>query len=228
MEGLLEERLPNLAVTLPAVTEPKEPGALLDPASLFPDSIKDVWLEIGFGGGEHLADQAAANPDVGFIGSEPFMNGVASLIRHCEDQELSNVRIYPDDVRHLLPLLPDASLARITVLFADPWPKKRHHSRRIIQHESIAEFHRLIAPGGELRLATDDMKYLRWMLARATAYRGFRWKARGPSDWRVRPEDWPETRYEAKARDQGRRPAFLRFERLETFGPETFGHETFD
>ncbi|WP_323797938.1 tRNA (guanine(46)-N(7))-methyltransferase TrmB [Nisaea sp.] len=214
MEGLLEERLPDLAVILPDVNEP---GATLDPASLFPYTIKDVWLEIGFGGGEHLAAQAAARPDVGFIGSEPFMNGVASLIRHCEDRGLSNVRIYPDDVRDLLPLLPDASLARITVLFADPWPKKRHHSRRIIQHESIAEFHRLIAPGGELRLATDDVAYLRWMLARATTHRGFRWKARGPSDWRVRPADWPETRYEAKARDQGRRPAFLRFERLETF-----------
>tara|TARA_R110001599_G_scaffold55753_63_gene154551 strand:+ start:2742 stop:3371 length:630 start_codon:yes stop_codon:yes gene_type:complete len=209
METLLEERLPELAVTLPA-----EPGAALDPASLFPDSTKEVWLEIGFGGGEHLAAQAAANPDVGFIGSEPFMNGVASLIRHCEDQALSNVRVYPDDVRDLLPLLPDGSLTRIAVLFADPWPKKRHHSRRIIQHESIAEFHRLIAPGGELRLATDDIRYLRWMLARATAHRGFRWQAQGPSDWRVRPEDWPETRYEAKAREQGRRPAFLRFDRL--------------
>lgn len=209
MEALLEERLPELAVTLPA-----EPGAVLDPASLFPDSTKEVWLEIGFGGGEHLAAQAAANPDVGFIGSEPFMNGVASLIRHCEDQALSNVRVYPDDVRDLLPLLPDGSLTRIAVLFADPWPKKRHHSRRIIQHESIAEFHRLIAPGGELRLATDDIRYLRWMLARATAHRGFRWQAQGPSDWRVRPEDWPETRYEAKAREQGRRPAFLRFDRL--------------
>lgn len=210
MEVMLEERLPELRVTLP-----EGPDAVLDPEMLFPGGPRDIWLEIGFGGGEHLAAQAAANPDVGFIGSEPFMNGVASLIRHCEDLTLSNVRIYPDDVRDLLPLLPDASLARLTVLFADPWPKKRHHSRRIIQRETIAEFHRLIAPGGELRLATDDMGYLRWMLARATAHPGFRWLARGPSDWRVRPHDWPETRYEAKAREQGRRPAFLRFERLD-------------
>ena len=213
METLLKERLPEFIVTLPT-----QAGAMLDPASLFPGSIREIWLEIGFGGGEHLAAQAAARPDVGFIGSEPFMNGVASLIRHCENLALSNVRIFPDDARDVLPLLPDASLARIAVLFADPWPKKRHHARRIIQHESIAEFYRLIAPGGELRLATDDMVYLRWMLARATAHRGLRWKASSPSDWRVRPDDWPPTRYEAKARDQGRRPAFLRFERLETVG----------
>lgn len=213
MEALLETRLPEMRVPLP-----EEPGAVLDPQTLFPPETEAIWLEIGFGGGEHLAAQAEANPRVGFIGSEPFMNGVASLIRHCEDRGLENVRIYPDDVRDLLAVLPDGSLDRIAVLFADPWPKKRHHARRIIQHETIADFHRLLKPGGELRLATDDMGYLRWMLARATANRGFRWCARGPQDWRVRPDDWPETRYEAKARAQGRRPAFLRFERLDTAG----------
>lgn len=189
----------------------------LDLAARFPGA-REIWLEIGFGGGEHLAAQADANPGVGFIGSEPFMNGVASLLRHCEDRGLGNVRIYPDDVRDLLAVLPDRCLDRIAVLFADPWPKKRHHARRIIQHETIADFHRLLKPGGELRLATDDMGYLRWMLARATANEGFRWLARGPQDWRVRPDDWPETRYEAKARAQGRRPAFMRFERLDTAG----------
>lgn len=213
METLLEERLPKLRVALPEAA-----GETLDPRTLFPPETGEIWLEIGFGGGEHLAAQAEANPDVGFIGSEPFMNGVASLIRHCEDRGLSNVRIYPDDVRDLLAVLPDGCLERIAVLFADPWPKKRHHPRRIIQHETIADFHRLLKPGGELRLATDDMGYLRWMLARATAHRGFRWLARGPQDWRVRPADWPETRYEAKARVQGRRPAFMRFERLDTAG----------
>ncbi|WP_319024895.1 tRNA (guanosine(46)-N7)-methyltransferase TrmB [Nisaea sediminum] len=213
METLLETRLPELRVELPDT-----PGARLDPRRLFPPDTEEIWLEIGFGGGEHLAAQAEMNPRVGFIGSEPFMNGVASLIRHCEDRGLGNVRIYPDDVRDLLAVLPDGCLDRIAVLFADPWPKKRHHARRIIQHETIAEFHRLLKPGGELRLATDDMGYLRWMLARATANEGFRWLARGPQDWRVRPDDWPETRYEAKARAQGRRPAFMRFERLDTTG----------
>lgn len=212
MEVLLETRLPELRVDLP------ESGLTLDPHTLFPPQTRQIWLEIGFGGGEHLATQAQANPDVGFIGSEPFMNGVASLIRHCEDRGLGNVRIYPDDVRDLLAVLPDGCLDRIAVLFADPWPKKRHHPRRIIQHETIADFHRLLKPGSELRLATDDMGYLRWMLARATAHRGFRWLARGPEDWRERPDDWPETRYEAKARAQGRRPVFLRFERLDTGG----------
>ena len=128
-----------------------------------------------------------------------------------EEGGQENVRILPDDVRPLLPLLPDGAFGRIFVLFPDPWPKLRHHARRIVQHETVAAFHRLLAPDGELRLATDDMPYARWMLERLTAHPGLAWTARGPRDWRDRPDDWPETRYEAKARSQGGAPAFLRF-----------------
>ena len=170
-------------------------------------------MEIGFGAGEHLAWQAEHNPDVGFIGCEPYINGVASLLRHAADKNLSNIRILADDVRPFLDRLPDACLTRLFVLFPDPWPKRRHADRRIVQFETLAKFSRALKPGGELRLATDDPGYLRWMLARATGRSDLRWMARRAEDWRARPEDWPQTRYEAKAIAAGRAPAFLRFQK---------------
>ena len=168
-------------------------------------------MEIGFGAGEHLAWQAERNPDVGFVGCEPYINGVASLLRHAADRDLSNIRILPDDVRPFLDRLPDGCLARLFVLFPDPWPKRRHAGRRIVQYQSLATFCRLLRPGGELRLATDDPGYLRWMLVRATGRSDLCWLARRPGDWRTRPVDWPQTRYEAKAIEEGRASAFLRF-----------------
>lgn len=203
-ERLLDLALPRFRLTAAEAAHPQV---------IFPGA-EALWLEIGFGGGEHLAAQAEANPDVGFIGCEPFLNGVASLIRHAERRGLENIRILADDARQLLPFLPDGSIGRIFVLFGDPWPKRRHHGRRIVQHETVAEFHRLLRPGGELRLASDDMPYLRWMLARATAHPGFRWLVDRPADWRERGRDWPQTRYEAKALAEGRQPAFLRFRRI--------------
>lgn len=221
MQGLLDDVLPDLRIS----TETLNPDSL-DARSVFDaerieSGRERVWLEIGFGGGEHLAAQMAANLDVGFIGCEPFINGVASLLRHVEEQvgddeagAMGRLRLVPDDARPLLDALKPGTLDRIFVLHPDPWPKKRHHFRRIIQFESIARFHALLRPGGELRIATDDIGYLRWILARVTAHPGFRWTARRPSDWRDRPEDWPETRYEAKGREQGRPPTYLRFERV--------------
>jgi tRNA (guanine-N7-)-methyltransferase len=205
MAGQLDARLPELAVDLP-------PEGALDPQTWF-EGRDDIWLEIGFGGGEHLAAQAAANPTVGFLGCEPFLNGVASLIRSIDADGLANIRLHADDVRPVLERLPDGCLGRIFVLFPDPWPKTRHHGRRIIQHESVATFHRLLRPGAEFRYASDDMDYVRWTLFRVLAHGGFSWTAEGASDWRERPADWPGTRYEAKAIAQGRRPAFLRFVR---------------
>lgn len=196
---------------LPGITVTINPGdAPIDPAGLFDETKQEIWMEIGFGAGEHLAWQADHNPDVGFIGCEPYINGVASLLRHATDKNLSNIRILPDDVRPLLDRLPDACLARLFVLFPDPWPKRRHADRRIVQYETLAKFNRILKPGGELRLATDDPGYLRWMLTRATGRSDFHWLARRPEDWRVRPEDWPQSRYEAKAIAEGRPPAFLR------------------
>ena len=177
-----------------------------------------LWLEIGFGGGEHLAWQARANPGVTLIGAEPYLNGVASLLATVEDEGLANVRIIDDDVRPFLEGLPEASLERIFVLFPDPWPKARHHKRRMVSAWSVDRFADLLADGGELRLATDIMDYARWMMAHVWPHPAFRWTAQGPAGWRGRPADWPATRYEAKALQAGRTPVYLSFERLPRSG----------
>ena len=203
---LHETLLPQLAVALP------ETG-LLDPASLFAARPAAVWLEIGFGAGEHVAAQAASHPEIGFIGSEVFENGVARLTAEIARTGLGNIRIFPDDARVLLDALAPDSLGRVFILFPDPWPKTRHHKRRLVSTATLDRLAVLMRKGAELRLATDDRDYLAWMLERATGHPDFAWLARGPADWRERPADWPPTRYEEKARAAGRVPAFLRFVR---------------
>jgi tRNA (guanine-N7-)-methyltransferase len=191
-------------------TEP----ASLDPVTLFEQRPCAVWLEIGFGGGEHLAWQAAARPEVGFIGAEPYINGIASLSAKLEAERLINVRIFPDDGRLFLPGLRPASIGGAFVLFPDPWPKTRHHKRRLIQADFVQELARILVDGAELRIATDDRPYLVEILAVMTASPAFRWRARRAQDWRQRPDDWPATRYERKALAAGRDAAYLSFERL--------------
>jgi tRNA (guanine-N7-)-methyltransferase len=202
---LLTERLPEVELTVP------ETGRI-DPAGLFADR-RPLWLEIGFGGGEHLAAQAAAHPERGLIGCEPYIDGVARLLALAEAARLENLRVVVDDARLLLDALPDRCLERIFALFPDPWPKTRHHKRRIVNPATAAQFARVLAPGGELRLATDDMSYARWMLQVLSPVRQLAWLARRPRDWRERPPDWPATRYEGKALAAGRRCVYLRFER---------------
>ncbi|HYE48059.1 MAG TPA: tRNA (guanine(46)-N(7))-methyltransferase TrmB [Azospirillaceae bacterium] len=204
--SLIEEMLPRLRVDPPA------DGARLDLPALFGRTPDDLWFEVGFGGGEHLAWQAARNPGIGFIGCEPFINGVASALQHVEAQGLENVRIAPDDARPVLDALPDASVGRAFVLFPDPWPKLRHAQRRFIGPDNLPRLARVLKDGAELRLATDDMVLCRWMLEHAWRHPDFEWLARGPQDWRTRPDDWPQTRYEAK-RITGHAPVFLRFRR---------------
>ena len=172
-----------------------------------------LWLEIGFGSGEHLAWQASRNRDVTVIGAEPYIRGVAALLARVHDDALDNVRIVDGDVRPLLGALAPASLERVFVLFPDPWPKVRHHKRRIVNAGSVARFAELLVDGGELRLATDIMPYARWMLAALHMCPALAWTARRPADWRQRPDDWPPTRYETKARQAGRAPVFLSFTR---------------
>jgi tRNA (guanine-N7-)-methyltransferase len=203
-QRLLAELLPTLQVHLPA-------SGRLDPASLFAQRPREFWLEIGFGGGEHLAYQAAAHPDVGLIGCEPFIGGVARLLSLIEAQRLANIRLFADDARLLMQALPDACLERVFILFPDPWPKTRHHKRRIVNPVTAAEFVRLLRPGGEMRLASDDMGYVRAMLLALRARPELQWLARRPADWRDRPADWPMTRYESKAVAAGRACAYLRF-----------------
>lgn len=202
-QALLDERLPDLAI---AADGP------VDPATLFPGRRR-FELEIGFGGGEHLAAAAARHPDTGFVGCEAYVNGIARLLAAIEREGLDNIRIWPDDARLLLPSLPDATFARIHLLFPDPWPKARHARRRLVGAESLDAFARLLADGGELRIASDDMGYVRWTLEHAMRHPDLAWTARRPDDWRTPPPDWPGTRYERKALAAGRRPAYLVFRR---------------
>lgn len=204
---LLQELLPKLRIDLPP------PGGVLDPAALFSRPPEALWLEIGFGSGEHLAWQAARHPNIGILGAEYFVNGVAALLRQVDERGLGNVRILKGDARALLDALPAKSLARVFLLFPDPWPKTRHHKRRIVQRETLARLAALMSDGAELRIATDDRSYQSWILAQLAAHPRFCWLAEGPGDWRARPADWPPTRYEEKAVAEGRRPAFLRFRR---------------
>jgi tRNA (guanine-N7-)-methyltransferase len=200
---LLAERLPDIGIAL----DHDRPAGHLDPATLFPFHPDAVWLEIGFGGGEHLAAQARAHPTIGMIGAEPFINGMASLLREI-GAESANVRVLMDDARPLLAALAPASIARAFILFPDPWPKKRHWKRRIVCRAVLDDLARIMTPGAELRLATDDPGYARWMLLALLAHPAFAWTAQGPADWRTRPVDQPQTRYEAKALGDGP-PVFL-------------------
>jgi tRNA (guanine-N7-)-methyltransferase len=198
--------LPHVSFALP-------PDGKLDPVGLFAPPPREIWLEIGFGGGEHLAAQAESHPEIGFVGCEVFENGVVKLLGEIARRGLGNIRIHADDARPLLAALAARSIARVFILFPDPWPKARHHKRRLIAPAMLDRLAEIMADRAELRLATDDPGYLSWMLEYATAHPAFAWTARRPSDWRERPPDWPATRYEEKARKAGRIPAFLRFER---------------
>jgi tRNA (guanine-N7-)-methyltransferase len=197
-----------VASLLPALRPPPGP---FDPRRLMPGAA-EVWLEIGFGGGEHMAAQAERYPGVLVLGAEPFQNGVASALRHVEEQALSNVRIHDGDARELMARLPDASLERVFILFPDPWPKARHNKRRIVQAETVAEFARLLKPGGKLRFASDWADYVDWSLLRVLANPAFRWTAERADDWRVPPADHVTTRYEEK-RLGDCAPVFLDFVR---------------
>ena len=178
---------------LPTLRPPAEP---FDPRALKPDAA-EVWLEIGFGGGEHMAAQAQRRPDLLILGAEPFQNGVASALRHIDEAQLTNVRVLDGDARDLMAHLPDASLDRIFILFPDPWPKTRHNKRRFVQAESVAELARLLRPGGAPGSpATGATMWTgRW---RCSANPAFRWTAERADDWRVPPADHVTTRYEEK------------------------------
>lgn len=197
---------------LPQLATPDPERGPIDPAALFPDAT-GIELEIGFGGGEHLAWQAARAPGTGFIGAEPFLNGVAQLLQKIDVEGLSNIRIRHGDARPLIEALPAASLRRIFVLHPDPWPKRRHAKRRIISPWFFAEAARVLRSGGELRVASDIPDYVRWTLMHAQNATGFVWTAERADDWRIRPDDWPQTRYEAKALREGRPPAYLTYRR---------------
>ena len=205
-EALLDTLLPKLLIEVP--TGPQK----LDPVELF-GGVKDLWLEVGFGAGEHLVWQAAEHPEVGLIGCEPFINGVAKCLAHIERAAVTNVRLFNDDARLLMAALPERSLSRVFILCPDPWPKTRHHKRRFVQRDTLDVLAPLMKAGAELRLATDDPSYLPWMIEHACRHPAFEWLAERPSDWRNRPADWPPTRYEQKML-AGHKPVFLRLRRV--------------
>ena len=207
----IKARQAELLDTLgPQVEIPEGP---FDPRSLMPDA-EAVWLEIGFGGGEHLVWQAEHNPGTQFIGCEPFEDGVVKVLTAIEDKKLGNIRLHPDDARPLLRALPQASISRAFILFPDPWPKKRHAKRRLVNAETLTLLARAMRPGAELRIATDIADYARTALLAARDVAAFRWTAQSPADWRIQGSDWPQTRYQAKALRDGRRCYFFKFLRV--------------
>jgi tRNA (guanine-N7-)-methyltransferase len=195
-----------MAINLP-------PSGRLDITALFGNARPTIWLEIGFGGGEHLAQLAEQHPQIGFIGCEVFENGIVKLLAQIERRQLVNIRIFTDDARLIIAALSPASVDRVFILFPDPWPKRRQHKRRIVSRETLDGLAEIMIDDAELRLATDDADYFCWILEHMTAHPAFEWLARRPGHWRERPPDWPPTRYEAKARAAGRSPAFLRVRR---------------
>lgn len=175
------------------------------------DDFNEVWFEIGFGGAEHLIWQAQQNPDVACLGVEPFLNGVAKAVRGADEHGLENIRVLQGDARDVLAVLPDKSLSRLFILFPDPWPKARHNKRRIINENLLVQVHRVLKPGSEFRFASDIIHYVDWTLWRVKSHDGFEMPHKNNEEWRTRPDDWCETRYEAKAIREGRPCHYFRF-----------------
>jgi tRNA (guanine-N7-)-methyltransferase len=198
-----------LADLLPRVAVPEGP---IDARVLFGDD-RPLEFEIGFGAGEHLAAQAEAWPEHGFIGCEPFLNGVVGALAKIDDRELGNVRVHMGDALDVLERLPDGSLERLYLLHPDPWPKARHAKRRMVNDGPLDLIAAKLQPGGELRLGTDDPTYCRWAMMVMTQRRDFDWLAESAKDFLTRPGGWPETRYEAKARREGREVWYFRYRR---------------
>ncbi len=179
------------------------------PDALFASDKTAYWLEIGFGGGEHLINNASLHPDIGHLGCEPFINGMAKLVLLIENEGIDAIRLHNDDAVQLLDQLPDASLDRIYLLYPDPWPKRRHNKRRFVSDENLSRMARVLKPGGEFRFASDIDHYVGWTLARILRSPDFVWTAEQPDDWRLPWENWPSTRYEAKAIREGRKSSYL-------------------
>jgi len=202
--ALFDTLLPRLAL---ALTQPAPP----DLRALFTPTVDEVRLEIGFGGAEHLIAQAKANPRIGFIGSDAFVNAIGKALAAIEECTLANIRLYFGDASALIDWLPEGALVRIDLLYPDPWPKRRHWKRRFIQDQSLKRLARILRPGGELRFATDIADYAAWTLARVLRSADFTWTAERADDWRKPWIDFAGTRYEAKAKREGRVPAYFVF-----------------
>jgi tRNA (guanine-N7-)-methyltransferase len=203
--NLVESLLPGLSI---------DPAALpADPRALFETHVSHLRLEVGFGSGEHLVAEALRERHVGFLGCEPFINGVARAVQSIAEIDLDNVRLYPGEAGPLIDALPDACLAGVDVLYPDPWPKWRHRKRRFVSQSMLVRLARVMQPGAELHFATDIDDYAGWVLARIARSSEFEWPAQRSQDWREPWSGWTQTRYEAKARREGRNSAYLTFVR---------------
>ena len=203
--ALFDTLLPRLAIGT-------ERPAPLDLRTLFPET-DEVRLEIGFGGGEHLVAEAGTQPRTGFIGSDAFVNAMAKVLAAIEAGQLKNIRLHFGDAMHLIDWLPTAAVAQVDLLYPDPWPKRRHWKRRFIQDESLSRIARILRPNGKLRFATDIPDYAAWTLARVLRSKDFVWTAEKADDWRLPWPGFSGTRYEAKAKREGRVPCYLTFRR---------------
>jgi tRNA (guanine-N7-)-methyltransferase len=202
--ALFDTLLPRLALDLHAPA---------DLAALFPSPVDGVRLEIGFGGGEHMIAEAQRHPQTGFIGVEPFINGMAKALAAIADSGLSNIRLHFDDAIALLDWLPTGALARLDLIYPDPWPKRRHWKRRFVQDATVIAIARVLKPGGTFRFATDWPDYAAWTLRHLMRCEDFEWTAERADDWRLPWDGFTSTRYEAKAKRAGRAPCYLIFRR---------------
>lgn len=211
LRSLQADRVETLLPTLALDLGSPAPGRI---GTLFPGNPDTVRLEIGFGGGEHLIHRAVESPDVGFIGVEPFVNGMAKALAVTANRGITNIRFSDADALRVIAWLPDGSLDRISLLYPDPWPKKRHWKRRFVGPDTVARFAALLRPSGVFQFASDIESYVDWTLGHVRRNPAFRWTAVRPADWRTPFATWPGTRYEAKALREGRTPAYLTFERV--------------
>lgn len=202
-QRLMDELLPRIRIP--------DGDVHISSQSLFGDDRK-LWLEIGFGGGEHLIRRARLNPEIGLIGAEPFIDGVAKALAGIDDHNLENVRIHKDDVRLILPRFEEASIDQVYILFPDPWPKKRQQKRRLIQPDFLDDLTRVMAPGAGLRFATDVASYADEALSRFLAHPALEWTAERASDWTKQPADHEATRYQLKGLGDCA-PVWLEFKR---------------
>ena len=204
---LIEHLLPRLALDIGSPAPP-------DLAGLFDPPADDVRLEIGFGGGEHLIAEARAFPNTGFIGAEPYINGMAKILTQIEARNIGNIRLFAGDAAELLAWAPEHSLARIDLIHPDPWPKRRHWKRRFVQDATVAAMARVLKPDGEFRFVSDISDYCAWTLAHLSRSSDFNWTAERATDWRLPWADYTMTRYGSKADREGRHAANLRFRRV--------------
>jgi tRNA (guanine-N7-)-methyltransferase len=213
-KALRGQQVGRLETLLPAFLVDLNTAAPRSLDALFPVPVERLRLEIGFGGGEHLIHRAKENPTTGFIGVEPFVNSMQKLLAHVEEACVSNIRVYDDDATQLLDWLPDACLDQIDLLYPDPWPKTRHWKRRFVSSVNLDRFHRVLKPGAKFCFASDIDTYVNWTLQHCHAHGGFEWTAQNAADWLTPYAGWPGTRYEAKAKREGRSSAYLTFERV--------------